>query len=216
MVLGQHNCSDVTSNLMLEDHSQTPIMGGGEAEVFQAICWVDGSTQPVAIKRRITRGSKREPGALKAVAKELYVWSKCHHNNVLPLLGLARFRGQIAMVSPFIQGGCLRNYVLEHPTFNRLNACLQIGEGLTYLHSVDIVHGDLKAANVLITADGIIQLTDFGSSLIKNHSLHFSSKNEDTVMTPNWTAPEATPRSSTRTKMSDVYAYGMVWHYIGK
>lgn len=40
----------------------------------------------------------------------------------------------------------------------------EITEGLEYLHSRDIVHGDLRGANVLISEDGVARLSDFGLS----------------------------------------------------
>ena len=42
--------------------------------------------------------------------------------------------------------------------------CRAILEGLSYLHSEDIVHGDLKCANVLVTVDGVPKIADFGSA----------------------------------------------------
>ncbi|KAF7982001.1 hypothetical protein HWV62_30845 [Athelia sp. TMB] len=48
---------------------------------------------------------------------------------------------------------------------NVLQAC-DVAAGLAYLHSEDIIHGDLTSANVLIDDDGSARLTDFGLSTI--------------------------------------------------
>ena len=42
---------------------------------------------------------------------------------------------------------------------------VQILDGLVYLHGVNVIHRDLKSANILSTKSGNIKLTDFGVSL---------------------------------------------------
>ncbi|KAG8781256.1 hypothetical protein FRC12_022064 [Ceratobasidium sp. 428] len=84
---------------------------------------------------------------LKYTARELHTWSKLHHPYVLKLLGLAEYLGQISMVSPWIEGGSLRRYLARKPKTNRPRLCMQIAEGLTYLHESGVVHGDLKGVS---------------------------------------------------------------------
>lgn len=77
--------------------------------------------------------------------------------------------------------------------FGRLNERLvasyvaKILEGLHYLHSQDVVHCDLKAANILTTKTGNVKLTDFGVSLnLRAVGREF----KNVAGTPNWMAPE--------------------------
>lgn len=96
-------------------------------------------------------------------AHELYTWSRCDHENIVKLLGVALFRNQLAMISPWIDGGNAKDCISLNPTINRLqlvrivvlsiakcsvrphNAwplmfqCNQVIEGLTYLHESNIV-----------------------------------------------------------------------------
>ena len=102
---------------------------------------------------------------------------------------------------------------------------IQVLEGLDYLHHNDIVHGNLKAANILITLSGKVKLSDIGVSL-NLHALEHVRKGvphipnwdagasviprtfEDAIScTLNWSAPEVINLKGTYTK-SDIWSLG--------
>lgn len=61
--------------------------------------------------------------------------------------------------------------------------CEGVLQGLHYLHSLDRIHRDVKAGNILLTENGTVKLADFGSASIKCPANSF-------VGTPYWMAPE--------------------------
>ena len=61
---------------------------------------------------------------------------------------------------------------------------IKILEGLDYLHRNDVVHCDLKAANILTTKTGNVKLSDFGVSL--NLRKVGGEHKTDVTGTPNW------------------------------
>jgi serine/threonine protein kinase len=81
---------------------------------------------------------------------------------------------------------------------------VQVLEGLCYLHYNDIVHGDLKAANILMAKSGEVKLSDFGV-LLNLYALENVGKG--VACTPNWTAPEVIKRKRATTK-SDIWSLG--------
>ncbi|EIE91454.1 hypothetical protein RO3G_16165 [Rhizopus delemar RA 99-880] len=82
--------------------------------------------------------------------------------------------------------------------------CIKILKGLEYLHANDVVHCDLKAANILTTKTGDVKLTDFGVSL----NLKIKTVDNDSVSgTPNWMAPEVIELKGATTK-SDIWSLG--------
>lgn len=62
--------------------------------------------------------------------------------------------------------------------------CVRILEGLAYLHQQNVVHCDLKAANILTTKHGDVKLSDFGVSL--NLGLKKEAATGTVAGTPNW------------------------------
>ena len=82
----------------------------------------------------------------------------------------------------------------------------QISAGLAYLHSKDVIHGDVKGANVLISPALTAQLCDFGLSKFADTATSTGGKGGSLP----WLSPERMDRpDSPRTKESDVYAFGM-------
>uniref|UniRef100_A0A8C4H4J2 non-specific serine/threonine protein kinase n=1 Tax=Dicentrarchus labrax TaxID=13489 RepID=A0A8C4H4J2_DICLA len=65
--------------------------------------------------------------------------------------------------------------------------CRQMLEALVYLHSMKIIHRDLKAGNILLMLDGDIKLADFGVSAKNNKTLQ---RRDSFIGTPYWMAPE--------------------------
>ncbi|KAF8597119.1 kinase-like protein [Ceratobasidium sp. AG-I] len=140
----------------------------------------------------------------------MYVWSKCRHPNVLEPLGVAKFCGEMCLVSPWMENGKLLSYITSNPGVDRCLACAQIARGLAFIHAHDIVHGDLKADNVLVSQDGEVKLTDFGNTILKTYTLRFSGKVNASGPSLRWAAPELLSEGGMFTIPADVYALGMV------
>ena len=69
------------------------------------------------------------------------------------------------IVLEYIENGSLKDIIKKFVHFPEpLTAryCYQILQGLDYLHDLDILHRDIKGANILITKDGVCKLADFG------------------------------------------------------
>ncbi|KAF9443788.1 kinase-like protein [Macrolepiota fuliginosa MF-IS2] len=129
----------------------------------------------------------------KDFARETMVWSRLTHPNLLPFYGIYRSGDHLCLVSPWKEDGNISDYLKTNPEVARLPLVFDILAGLGYLHEQSIVHGDLKAANILISSDGSPCLADFGlSSVMDPQILRWSTLHTMTQAggTIRWEAPE--------------------------
>ncbi|KAJ1308943.1 hypothetical protein OPQ81_004626 [Rhizoctonia solani] len=217
--LVEHGCVDMTSTIDPTRYSTVAIYGGGFGDVWKGGL-MDGTE--VAIKTwRFSYMSQENPKELKRAMREVYNWSKVKHENIQELLGVVMFQGRLGMVSPWMPYGNLRDYVAKHPEINRYALCVQVATGLSYLHNEGMVHGDLKAANILVSNDGIVKLSDFDHSILTESTLAFSNTTNLAGGTFRWMAPEllltrdsdddGPEQPVKRNKQTDVYALGMTF-----
>ncbi|CAE6454487.1 unnamed protein product [Rhizoctonia solani] len=122
---------------------------------------------------------------LKRAARELSCWSSYEHPNILPLLGFAVVKGDLAMVSAWMSNGCVTEYVVGNSTCDRLVLCIQLARAIAYLHEHNVVHGDIKGVgysdigpNVLVSDKGVVKVADFGVSIADHQEIEFSSTSE--------------------------------------
>ncbi|EUC60940.1 tyrosine kinase catalytic domain protein [Rhizoctonia solani AG-3 Rhs1AP] len=206
----KHGIKDLSERLNQSTFEDHPLVTGGFSDVYRGQL-TSGAEVAVKVLRISVQRFSETSENIQDAAREIHTWSKCKHPNVLPLYGLVTFRSRIGMVSPWMSGGTMPRYLKANPEADRQTLCIQMCEGLTYLHEYGIIHGDLKGANVLIAEDGTPVLTDFGNSSLKDRTLKFTQAPGDDALTVRWSAPEFIRDSgiSLRTKASDVYALGM-------
>ncbi|KAJ7082147.1 kinase-like domain-containing protein, partial [Mycena epipterygia] len=96
---------------------------------------------------------------------------------------------------------------------------LEIGEGLDYLHAQNIVHGDLRGTNILISDDNSACLSNFGLATWMSEAestTAMAASSTDQARSVRWWSPELIDptrfgcQTFVRTSASDVYAYGCV------
>lgn len=121
---------------------------------------------------------------------------------------------QSAIVMEYIQGNSLLNWHQEALPDNdsKLAVLLQLAQSLAYIHQQDIVHGDIKPANILMRGTQPV-ITDFGEAFAKIHAEQTAVRS-----TQSWSAPEVQTQGSI-SPASDAYSFGLLalwllshWH----
>ncbi|KAL0567397.1 hypothetical protein V5O48_014589, partial [Marasmius crinis-equi] len=129
--------------------------------------------------------------AIREFHKEALLWIQLRHVNLLPFFGVntSLFPDKLCLVSPFMENGRIIAYLKNHPNHDRLTVITEIAAGMSYLHSLKILHGDIKGANVLVNGERQCQLADFGLALTVEMTLS-NSTTGGMKGSFNWMAPE--------------------------
>ncbi|KAF9012562.1 kinase-like domain-containing protein [Cyathus striatus] len=193
-----------------------PFAHGGMANLWKG-SWAQGQAEKtVAIKViRVTWQERDYMNRLKfKLVREGQVWSKANHPNITPLYGIS----YTCLIAPYYSNQDLCSYIRSNPTVNPVSMLAQAAAGLAHLHALDtgpIVHGDIKASNILVNDTSQPCLTDFGLARILETS-GFTTKSVGG--TCRWMAYELLAPTEGEdddnyvpplTKASDVWAFGM-------
>ncbi|WWC65262.1 uncharacterized protein I303_107879 [Kwoniella dejecticola CBS 10117] len=152
---------------------------------------------------------------------EVNIWCRLNSKFVLPFYGASSAVGPPPwfLVSPWMKNGRITDYVRSEigRDVNRISLLHQIAQGMEYLHSRDVVHGDIKGQNILIDDEGRPRLCDFGLSQIKiditNKSVIPPAEGGSAAGTLRFQSPERL-QLNPLTKECDVYSFAMTIYQI--
>ncbi|KPA76586.1 putative protein kinase [Leptomonas pyrrhocoris] len=108
------------------------------------------------------------PPIIRKHFREIVFLTTLQHQRIVRFLGFQfSVDGRLCLLMEYVAGGTLQTLIRNFGAFEenviRLYT-LQILEGMEYLTRKGVVHGDLKSANILVSEQGSVKLTDFGTS----------------------------------------------------
>ncbi|KAG8910965.1 hypothetical protein FRC00_007248, partial [Tulasnella sp. 408] len=183
--------------------SSMPVnVNGHFCDVFEGIHVAVGK---VALKRPRISMADYYDGVARRFEREAATWRRLRHPHILEFLGTFKRDGHIYFVSPFINNGTLVDYITVSPDVNRIRLLRETADAVQYLHEEGVIHGDLKASNILIDDNGHSLLCDFGLTKTVDSRTSTAMRGAGTFR---WQSPELW-EDAPKTFESDVYAFGM-------
>ncbi|KLO11587.1 kinase-like protein [Schizopora paradoxa] len=165
-----------------------PVAGGGFADVWK------GEIRGTSVALKVIRVYDLDIEFQKDCYKEVIVWRNICHPNVMPFIGVNVdiFKPRIALISPWMDNGHMLCYLKKHPGADRQKMIYEISLGLHYLHSrrPKVIHGDLRANNVLIDDLGCARIGDFGLVRIEDTLTSKAGSSFSGCGSLRWQAPE--------------------------
>lgn len=131
------------------------------------------------------------------------------HANVVPVLDVAYTEASCIVILEYISGTSLEEKMKEQGVFSEKDAMSimsQIACGLEFIHSFDIIHRDINPANILISSDQVVKITDLGIARSKKENQRTDTSILGTV---GYAAPEQFGFAQTDVR-TDIYSLGVL------
>jgi len=180
---------------------------GGAGRVYEAVHHPSGRV--VAIKT--LRAEHGGPTSQRLLLNEAAAAAQLSHPAIVELLDVGRDeRGAMFLVMELVRGSSLEPWTTTFPGLHVvLGAMGEILGALATAHAQGIVHGDLKPANVLLTDDGRVKVTDFGIAHVID-PLRTTPERRGVQGTPYYMAPEQLVDLESIGPPTDLYALGVM------
>ncbi|HFI0457441.1 TPA: Stk1 family PASTA domain-containing Ser/Thr kinase [Streptococcus suis] len=181
---------------------------GGMADVYLARDLIlDGEEVAVKVLRT---NYQTDQIAIQRFQREARAMAELDHPNIVRISDIGEEDGQQYLAMEYVNGLDLKRYIKENAPLSNDVAVRIMGQILLAMrmaHTRGIVHRDLKPQNVILTANGVAKVTDFGiavafaeTSLTQTNSM---------LGSVHYLSPEQA-RGSKATIQSDIYAMGII------
>ncbi len=188
---------------------------GGMGRVYLAARADEQYQKRVAIK--VIKAEVDRDEVVSRFRRERQILASLDHPNISRFLdGGATEDGRPYFVMEYVEGMAIDQYCnrqgLSIP--GRLKLFRQLCSAVEYAHRNLIVHRDIKPGNILVTAEGVPKLLDFGIAKLVNPGLLVEGGTmTGLAMTPEYASPEQA-RGEPVTTMSDVYSLGVLLYLL--
>ncbi|XP_021747828.1 serine/threonine-protein kinase STY17-like isoform X2 [Chenopodium quinoa] len=163
--------------------------------------------QEVAIK--VLKSGHINTDVVKDFFQEVKIMRKLQHKNVVQFIGACTKPPNLFLVTEFMPKGNLYDFMHKRKGVFKLQsllrAAIDVSMGMEYLHQNNIVHRDLKTANLLMGEDGVVKIADFGVAKVQTQSGVMTAE----TGTYRWMAPEVIGHKPYDHK-ADVFSFGIV------
>lgn len=187
--------------------NESVVGSGTYGKVFKGL---NVYTKGMVALKKIRMEGERDGFPVTAV-REIKLLQSLRHVNIVNLQEVMVEKNDCFMVFEYLSHDLTG--LLNHPTFKleaaqKKDLAKQMFEGLDYLHTRGVLHRDIKAANILVSNEGVLKIADFGLARFyaKRHQLDYTNR----VITIWYRSPELLLGETKYTAAVDVWSAACV------
>jgi serine/threonine protein kinase len=205
-------------------------LGEGDGGVIYRAQWRGLDVVAKMLKTATDRASAIDRSVAKAdLINEISLLSRLRHPNLVMFLGACTMQEPLIIISEYLSGGNLEDYLLSKRKGGRsgkpfqpppklvLQWCMELARALCFLHNCNpiIIHRDLKPANLLLNEDGHLKIGDFGLSKVKDlQKIAGTYRMTGKTGSMRYMAPEVYLEDPQYDEKVDIYSTGLIMWYM--
>ena len=164
--------------------------------------------RPVALKF-LAAHAIEDPEHKARFVREAKAAARLDHPNICSVYEIDEAEGQTFLAMAYLEGHTVKDKIAERPLKldEALDIAVQTAQGLQAAHEKDIVHRDIKSANLMVTPQDQVKIMDFGLAQLADRS----KLTETTTIlgTPSYMSPEQAVGDKTD-RRTDLWSLGVV------
>ena len=164
--------------------------------------------RPVALKF-LAAHAIEDPEHKARFVREAKAAARLDHQNICSVYEIDEAEGQTFLAMAYLEGHTVKDKIAQRPLKlnEALDIAVQTAQGLQAAHEKEIVHRDIKSANLMVTPQGQVKIMDFGLAQLADRSKLTATT---TVLgTPSYMSPEQAVGDKTD-RRTDLWSLGVV------
>jgi serine/threonine protein phosphatase PrpC len=183
--------------------------GSSRSHIYLA---VDTDSEALVAIKTPSIDLRDDPAYLKRFMMEEWVARRIDSPHVLKPCSQTRKRNYLYVATEFIDGQTLKQWMIDHPSpdLETMRGIVeQIAKGLRAFHRKEMLHQDLRPANIMIDKTGTAKIIDFGATKIAGVAEATPELDGGILGTLQYTAPEYF-RGESGSPRSDLFSLGVI------
>jgi serine/threonine protein kinase len=199
--------------LQVDDYRIERLLGrGGMAAVYRAEDTV--LNRPVALKI-LPAGPAADPELIARFEREAKIVARLNHPNIAQVYSTGQAMGCPYYAMEYINGSSLAQAIADKGRLSPrrlVDYLIQICKGLRAAAEHGVTHRDIKPGNLMVTADGVVKIVDFGIAKVFRDDT-FQTRTGAIVGTPKYMSPEQ-GKGMAVDRRSDIYSLGATAYHL--
>jgi phosphate transport system substrate-binding protein len=230
MAKAQRSAADLIGKQLLNYRITKKLGAGGQGDVYLAL---DLKLQRQVVLKILPAELTANEASLRRFEREARLASSLDHPNICSIYSFDSVDGMYFIAMQFVEGKNVRELVNGRPLelTSALSIATQVCDALAAAHGRAIIHRDIKANNIMVTADGQVKILDFGLAKLMEEDSYYPSDVDRKQLTeigvPYGTATYAAPEQALGQKVDercDTFSTGVLlyemltgtWPFDGK
>lgn len=206
----EEETQDQVIGRMLKHYECESLLGGGTmGKVYRA--FHHQLQRPCALKILTPHHSSSRQELFRRFLTEGRSSAALVHANIVTMHAIDQYQSRFLLEMEYVPGGSIGQLIREQgrlPPIHAMRLGTEVAAGLAHAHRHGILHRDVKAENVMLTAQGHAKLCDFG---LADHEAELSQARS--AGTPLYMAPELF-QGAAASPETDVYSLGVLLFYL--